>query len=69
MVSTADKIWKNKRVTELEDLLVARLARESGRERWQEYLALDELLSRIGAGAEQRLAFQGAFPVRPVPGY
>ncbi|GAA3001102.1 HD domain-containing protein [Kitasatospora albolonga] len=63
LVSTADKVWKNKRVPELEDLLLDRLAEAAGRERWEEYLALDELLTALGDGAEERLAFQGAFPV------
>ncbi|MFC9796914.1 HD domain-containing protein [Streptomyces sp. NPDC127584] len=63
LVSTADKVWKNKRVPELEDLLLARLAEASGRERWEEYLVLDDLLGRIGDGADRRLAFQAAFPV------
>jgi hypothetical protein len=63
-VSVADKIWKNKRVPELEDLLVTRLARASGREAWEEFLALDEVLGRIGDGADGRLAFQASFPVR-----
>ncbi len=35
MVSVADKAWKNKRVTDLEDLLVARLAQASGQAAWQ----------------------------------
>jgi hypothetical protein len=64
MVSVADKIWKNKRVPELEDLLIARLAASSGREPWEEFTALDDLLSRIGDGAHERLAFQASFPVR-----
>lgn len=63
LVSTADKVWKNKRVPELEDLLLVRLTQASGRERWEEYLALDELLGDIGDGADHRLAFQAAFPV------
>ncbi|MFJ2932922.1 HD domain-containing protein [Streptomyces sp. NPDC087219] len=63
LVSTADKVWKNKRVPELEDLVLTRLTRASGRERWEEYLALDDLLGRIGDGADHRLAFQAAFPV------
>jgi hypothetical protein len=32
MVSVADNAWKNKRIPGLEDLLVARLARASGRD-------------------------------------
>ncbi|MFF3837983.1 HD domain-containing protein [Streptomyces sp. NPDC001930] len=63
LVSTADKVWKNKRVPELEDLVLTRLTQASGRERWEEYLALDDVLGGIGDGADQRLAFQAAFPV------
>ncbi|MFC9595680.1 HD domain-containing protein [Streptomyces sp. NPDC056944] len=66
LVSTADKIWKNKRVPELEDLVVARLTEATGRPRWEEFLALDELLERLGATADARLAFQASFPVGPV---
>ncbi|MFJ9337923.1 HD domain-containing protein [Streptomyces sp. NPDC101733] len=65
LVSTADKVWKDKRVPELEDLLVGRLSEATGRPPWEEYLALDTLLERIGEGAGPRLAFQAAFPVRP----
>jgi hypothetical protein len=62
MVSVADKIWKNKRVPDLEGLLVARLARASGRDAWQEFAGLDTLLEAIGDGADDRLAFQASFP-------
>ncbi|MFD7032181.1 HD domain-containing protein [Streptomyces sp. NPDC059917] len=64
LVSLADKVWKNKRVPDLEDLVVARMARASGRAVWEEFLALDEVLARIADGADERLAFQAAFPVR-----
>ncbi|MFD7256945.1 HD domain-containing protein [Streptomyces sp. NPDC059874] len=63
LVSLADKIWKNKRVPELEDLVVARLAEASGRAAWEEFIALDELLTAIGDGADRRLAFQASFPI------
>ncbi len=66
MVSLADKIWKNKRVLDLEDLLVARLAQASGRDAWQEFADLDMLLEAIGDGAGDRLAFQASFPSEPV---
>ena len=49
MVSVADKIWKNKRIPDLEDLPVVRLARASGREGWQELADLDTLLEAIGS--------------------
>lgn len=62
LVSLADKIWKNKRVPDLEDLVVARLAEVTGRAAWEEFMALDEVLSRIGDEADERLAFQASFP-------
>ncbi|MFF2998191.1 HD domain-containing protein [Streptomyces sp. NPDC057950] len=63
LVSLADKIWKNKRVPALEDLVVARLAEATGRAVWEEFLTLDGVLARIGEGADERLAFQASFPV------
>ncbi|BAJ29678.1 MULTISPECIES: HD domain-containing protein [Kitasatospora] len=63
LVSLADKIWKDRRVPELEDLLVDALARAGGGERWSWFLALDEELTAIGAGAPARLAHQAAFPL------
>jgi hypothetical protein len=59
----ADKIWKNKRVPELEDLVVRRLAEMSGRAVWEEFLDLDDALTAVGEGAQERLAFQAAHPV------
>ncbi|WP_425086354.1 hypothetical protein [Streptomyces liangshanensis] len=61
MVSLADKIWKNRRVAELEDLVVARLAAASGRPGWEEFLDLDSVLARIGDQADERLAFQMSY--------
>ncbi|MFE9425073.1 phosphohydrolase [Kitasatospora sp. NPDC006697] len=62
LVSLSDKIWKNKRVPELEDLVVARLAAASGRSAWEEFLDLDSVLTRIGDRADERLAFQMSYP-------
>ncbi|MEW2049331.1 HD domain-containing protein [Streptomyces sp. NPDC005476] len=63
LVSLADKIWKNKRVPDLEDLIVARLAEATGGAAWEEFIALDEVLSHIGDTADERLAFQASFPI------
>lgn len=63
LVALADKSWKNKRIAELEDLVIERLAQVSGREKWAEFLALDGLLSRIGKDADRRIALQTSFPV------
>lgn len=65
MVSVADKVWKNKRVTDLEDLLVTRLAQASGQDAWQEFASLDTFLETIGDRANDRLAFQASFPCEP----
>ncbi|QFQ97085.1 HD domain-containing protein [Streptomyces phaeolivaceus] len=65
LVSLADKVWKNKRVRELEDLVVGRLTEVSGRPAWEEFLALDDLLEALGADADRRLAFQATYPVHP----
>ncbi|MEU4299041.1 HD domain-containing protein [Kitasatospora aureofaciens] len=64
LVSLADKAWKNRRVRDLEDLVVDRLAEATGRERWEAFLALDDLLTTIGEDAPRRLALQAAHPVR-----
>lgn len=62
LVSLADKVWKGKRVADLEQLVVDRLAPAGGQEPWEALLALDDVLDRIAAGADGRLAFQGSFP-------
>ncbi|MFC9255309.1 HD domain-containing protein [Amycolatopsis thailandensis] len=63
LVSVADKVWKAKRVTDLEQLLVDRLTVASGQPSWEVFLALDDLLDRIAADADGRLAFQASHPV------
>ncbi|MFE9500171.1 HD domain-containing protein [Streptomyces collinus] len=63
LVSLADKVWKNKRVSELEDLVVARLAGADGRAAWEWFMELDEVLTEIGDGADRRLAYQMSHPL------
>lgn len=63
LVSLADKVWKNKRVTELEDLVVALLAGADGRAAWEWFMELDEVLTEIGDGADRRLAYQMSHPL------
>ncbi|WP_406045338.1 hypothetical protein OG799_13170 [Micromonospora sp. NBC_00898] len=62
-MSLADKAWKGKRVTDLEELLMDRLADATGRERWAVFLELDDILDRIAADADRRLACQATHPV------
>ncbi|MEV6908933.1 HD domain-containing protein [Amycolatopsis sp. NPDC051071] len=63
LVSVADKAWKAKRVTDLEQLLVDRLTVASGQPSWEVFMALDDVLDRIAADADGRLAFQSLHPV------
>jgi hypothetical protein len=63
LVSLADKIWKGKRVQDLEQLVTVRLATASGEEPWQVFMSLDDELGRIAADADRRLAFQASYPV------
>lgn len=63
LVSLADKVWKAKRVADLEQLVTERLAAASGQQPWQAFMALDDVLDRIAADADFRLAFQASHPV------
>ncbi|MGI5506645.1 phosphohydrolase [Lentzea sp. CA-135723] len=63
LVSLADKVWKAKRVPDLEQLVTGHLAQASGQEPWEVFLALDDELDRIAAGADARLAYQSSYPV------
>jgi hypothetical protein len=65
LVSLADKVWKAKRVPELEQLVVERLAAASGQQPWEAFMALDDVLDRIAADADRRLAFQASYPIAP----
>ncbi len=58
LVTLADKVWKGKRVPALEERVAERL----GGPRWETFLALDDELERIAAGADARLAFQASYP-------
>lgn len=63
LVSLADKIWKAKRVPDLEDRIIQRICDTSGESRWHVFMNLDDLLDRIAQDADARLAFQNQYPV------
>ena len=65
LVGLADKVWKAKRVPELEQLVVQRLAIDGRQQPWQVFMTLDDELDRIAADADHRLAFQARYPVGP----
>ncbi len=59
LVTLADKVWKGKRVPGLEQRVAALLPGEP----WEAFMVLDDALTRIADGAEDRLAFQARHPV------
>lgn len=63
LVSVADKVWKGKRVTDLEQLLVDVLASATGQSKWETFMELDDVLGQLAADADRRLAFQAAYPL------
>ena len=65
LVALADNCWKGRRPGPLEEKIVETIQLASGREKWQVFSALDEILQQLTADAEARLAWQAEFPVRP----
>ncbi|GIF96269.1 HD domain-containing protein [Catellatospora citrea] len=63
LVVLADKVWKGKRVPELEDEVTARWCAASGEQPWEAFLRLDDLLERLARDADARLAFQSRHPL------
>ena len=63
LVSLADKVWKGKRVPDLEQRVVDHLTEASGQATWQAFMDLDDLLTAIAADADRRLAFPSAYPI------
>jgi putative nucleotidyltransferase with HDIG domain len=56
LVALADKLWKGKRVDDLERLVLERIARITGRESWEVFDELDAICEEIAADGESRLA-------------
>jgi hypothetical protein len=63
VVSLADKVWKGRRQTDLEQRFLDVLAAATGAEPWEAFLELDDVLGRLAEGAPERLAEQARHPV------
>lgn len=61
LVALADNCWKGKRNEPLESLITAKIAAKIGKESWEAFLTLDEILQRICADADRRLNWQAQF--------
>ncbi|GAA1600840.1 HD domain-containing protein [Catellatospora bangladeshensis] len=66
LVVLADKVWKGRRVPELEDAFTARLCAASGEPPWEAFLRLDGILDALAEHADARLAFQSRHPIQAV---
>jgi HD domain len=60
LVALADVVWKGKREENLESLVTARIAALVHLHQWEVFSVLDEMLSKIAANGERRLAMQMA---------
>jgi hypothetical protein len=57
LVSLADKIWKAKRVPDLEQMINDFLATASRQQPWEAFMLLDDVLTHLAEDADHRLAF------------
>lgn len=55
IVSLADKVWKGKRVIDLEDLIVQHISDTLNKEKWEVFCELDDHLSKISQDSDERL--------------
>jgi hypothetical protein len=62
-VSLADNSWKGKRLAELESLIAERIADKTGKEVWNIFMILDDVLQKLAEKADERLAWQAQFPI------
>lgn len=63
LVIAADKVWKGKRVRELEERIARTIANTTGKDFWDIETVLDPILEKLSAGADARLEWQARFPV------
>ena len=56
LVALADKLWKGKRVQELERRVVNRLASTVGADFWDVFMTADSVFERVAADGDARLA-------------
>ncbi|WP_206074624.1 HD domain-containing protein [Antribacter gilvus] len=67
LVTVADKVWKGKRISELEERVADMIAELTGKDRWQVFLAVDQLCEDLAGDSDERLAFHSAAPVHIGP--
>ncbi|MEM1134917.1 MAG: phosphohydrolase [Bacteroidota bacterium] len=58
LVTLSYKIWKGKRIDDLEMLICKKLSKSQNIDYWEVYVKLDRIISRITLGADNRLSQQ-----------
>lgn len=58
IVALADECWKGSRHAELESQIASHIANSQGIERWEVFLALDDIRTKVDIGADKRLVWQ-----------
>ncbi|MEM6930309.1 MAG: hypothetical protein AAF602_25445 [Myxococcota bacterium] len=56
LVALADKLWKGKRVADLEEHAARLLAAASGRDFWAVWSDVDSVFERVAASGDERLS-------------
>ncbi len=62
LVILADKVWKGKRLDDIEHRIVTHVSEAAGIPEWEVFQRFDDEMQRIASLADQRLAWQGSFP-------
>lgn len=60
IVALADKIWKGKRIDELEELTISKIAQKGNIDYWTVFTQIDLILEEISKGADKRLLWQNS---------
>ena len=55
VIALADKLWKGVRKSELESLIIDRIAEVVGRDRWDIFIPLDSRFEEIASSGHERL--------------
>lgn len=63
IVALADTSWKGKRDERLEALIVDKFADATAAERWDIFLALDDMIEKVAEDGNRRVAWQSTFPI------
>jgi len=59
LVCLSDKIWKGKRINELEELITTNISELTKTDFWEVSVKLELILEKIAIGSDDRIAWQG----------